>query len=499
MKTKKTLNFILLVTLFLGYINVGCQSSKNPIIPKIKYGKAVFSGRFIGNIPSEKSIEPLALVVPEVVTGLKSNYEIPVKADGTFSITVDVHSITVATLVSDYFNGPVCLLPGEETKFEISFKNNQKDRVEIFNSIGFKADDAENMIDYLIEYAAVDYKNDILSPKEYSQLILEQVPGMLKKAEDANNLSDVAKQIVLNELKLMIINFQLFNYEGYAKFTNSNMQKKDTTIDFKPQVPEKDYYKFLQYFNLNDPSYLFSASLPNVMRSILDNQTLAIPVIGDAPIIEWIKNASETLKDLVGFESGLFYEILACNAFGKQFDELKPLSEKQVKNINHYFGKKPMTEILVNESKKVEQIIAGRQNERVFILDKFGDDALKTIKERYKGKVIFIDIWATWCSPCLAAIRESKPVKDEFSGKDVVFVFLTNQTSPRSNWEQRIAKIDGEHYYLHKQAFDKLDAHIGIEGFPQYLVYDKAGNLRYNKASFMGNDMMRKLIGDLLD
>ena len=42
-----------------------------------------------------------------------------------------------------------------------------------------------------------------------------------------------------------------------------------------------------------------------------------------------------------------------------------------------------------------------------------------------KGKVIYLDFWATWCSPCLMQMKNSKSWKAKFKNKDVVFLYLS--------------------------------------------------------------------------
>ena len=123
---------------------------------------------------------------------------------------------------------------------------------------------------------------------------------------------------------------------------------------------------------------------------------------------------------------------------------------------------------------------------------------MDTIIFKYKGKVIFVDFWTTWCAPCLRAMKESESVKKEFENKDVVFVYITNPTSPLKTWENKILAIQGEQYYITIAQWNFLQKIYKINGIPHYLIFNKTGELKYNQGGFMGNDNMSNLIVKLL-
>ena len=117
---------------------------------------------------------------------------------------------------------------------------------------------------------------------------------------------------------------------------------------------------------------------------------------------------------------------------------------------------------------------------------------LQTILDKYKGKTVLIDVWATWCGPCRAGHQALKPMKEEMKGKNVQFVYITSPTSPLDTWQEMIKDIDGDHYYLTKEQYNYILNKYESEGIPTYAIYDTKGNLTFKNIGFPGNDVIRK-------
>lgn len=121
-----------------------------------------------------------------------------------------------------------------------------------------------------------------------------------------------------------------------------------------------------------------------------------------------------------------------------------------------------------------------------------GDSLLPAIAARHKGRVVLIDFWATWCGPCRQAMKSMKAMKEELKGKDVDFVFVTDETSPQVLWKKMITDIHGEHYYLTNAQNADLLKKYQFTGIPAYLILDREGRVVYQQVGFPGTEVMKQ-------
>lgn len=109
----------------------------------------------------------------------------------------------------------------------------------------------------------------------------------------------------------------------------------------------------------------------------------------------------------------------------------------------------------------------------------------------FRGKTVLVDVWATWCGPCRQANAAMKPVKEELKGKDIVYLYVTGETSPLATWEKMIPDLGGDHYRVSAEQWKKLINERGIEGVPTYFIVDKNGKVVFSQVGFPGAETMK--------
>lgn len=128
-----------------------------------------------------------------------------------------------------------------------------------------------------------------------------------------------------------------------------------------------------------------------------------------------------------------------------------------------------------------------------------GSITLASILEKYKGKTVVVDVWASWCSDCVKGMPKVKELQKEYKGKPVVFLFLSLDKSYDS-WKKGIEKyeVTGEHYFVQKGWKESaFCADIKLDWIPRYMIVDKTGAISYFKAIEANDDKFIKHLKQL--
>ena len=496
-------------TLIFSYVIFALAFSQS----KAPTGKATLTGTFSGKFPAGQ-IFTVKLSVPNLVQGeLKQfdEYETQLETDGSFSLSIPVFTSVYAMLsINEEDYGIFFLSPDVQTKVQLSFNEANKLQVKLIKGKEFTLNDYKKTSALLQEFVfKVNFDPENLasglrytmSPEEYRDYILnwteKQISTIIDKVE---SLQGNQKQQFANTMKWYAGTGLLFNYEGQIRYMYEQQQSggKANETTYAPQKLNKSYYSFLRFFDWNNPPLGNATFYSGMYRHILSDSILNIPSITDKGLTNWLKEVKSIIAPLTGIESGLFYDFLTFHALRKQInDEFKPLSKQQVIDIKTYFNNPTFSQFLYKEN---DAMI--KQTKYPSVINETPktekEKLMEAIVSQYKGKVVVVDFWATWCGPCLIAMQEIKPLKEELQGKNVVFVYITETSSPIDLWEKKILGISGEHYYLTEEESKYIKNYFQITGIPAYQIYDSKGIMKYNNVGFPGKEEMRRKIIELL-
>lgn len=97
----------------------------------------------------------------------------------------------------------------------------------------------------------------------------------------------------------------------------------------------------------------------------------------------------------------------------------------------------------------------------------------------FKGKVVIVDVWATWCQPCLKEVPYMKQLEEEFADrKDITFLAVSvDKDSDKAKWKQMIAEKQLAGVHLFANGFSEIAKSYEIVSIPRFMVFDKKGNI----------------------
>ena len=110
-----------------------------------------------------------------------------------------------------------------------------------------------------------------------------------------------------------------------------------------------------------------------------------------------------------------------------------------------------------------------------------GKEILDCITAPYRGRIIYVDVWGTWCVPCKEEMKHVPEMKKALEGMDVVYLYLCSRSSDES-WRANIARLglggnDCRHYNLPQAQQAAVEAVLGVSGYPTYRVIDRQGRI----------------------
>ncbi|HEU5145973.1 MAG TPA: TlpA disulfide reductase family protein [Chryseosolibacter sp.] len=128
------------------------------------------------------------------------------------------------------------------------------------------------------------------------------------------------------------------------------------------------------------------------------------------------------------------------------------------------------------------------------------DGEMVSIKD-LRGKVVYIDVWATWCRPCIAEIPSSIKLQEKLAKEQGVQFLNVSVDSRRSDWEGFLDKNKnwkGTHIIIEREKIASLYKAYKFQGIPAYMLLDQAGDIVDVKASRPSDEELETEIRQLL-
>jgi thiol-disulfide isomerase/thioredoxin len=208
---------------------------------------------------------------------------------------------------------------------------------------------------------------------------------------------------------------------------------------------------------------------------------------------------NEKFRKMLGIQPGFATDIMTSQDFCRPFSsEMTPVSDEKIKAFQQKISTPFIADYAQLKNDETKAKIAGNKkltgSKANEVPKAAGDKVFDAIMDKYKGKVVYVDFWATWCAPCRSGIEQIKPLKDEMAGENVAFVYISGPSSPKATYDNMIPTIKGEHYRVSADEWNILCGMFKISGIPHYLLVGKDGKVINPHLAHMENMQLKALL-----
>ena len=287
-------------------------------------------------------------------------------------------------------------------------------------------------------------------------------------------------------IKYKRLNFEISN----EKRLKSN--RLNTEVENKPIVSFKNFQQndsLLRYSFYR--GIIGTLNYKNIVSKVKEKRYPQCRIADPEALYDSIQKAPslsyETRKFLSYSSIKTILEMSSNIQVGKYFDRFKSAYRKDTSLINK----------LIKEYKLGQKVTEG-----IKLTNESGEKtSFKELLKKNKGKVIYVDFWASWCPPCRREMPASHKLKEEYKDKDVVFVYLAYNDKIKS-WKKTSAKLglkEEKNSYLIENPKTSISLEcMNIKTIPRFMIYDKKGELVNKNAPRPGTKKIRKILNEYL-
>jgi thiol-disulfide isomerase/thioredoxin len=257
-------------------------------------------------------------------------------------------------------------------------------------------------------------------------------------------------------------------------------REKREVEEYKQPKVLAEYINQMEFDSLLLKSPLYSSNYKQILRTYY-LETLAYPdfdyKLWDKPSPNKPLLAAKRI-DITAFPKSVKEYFLAINAIGGlQEQGLTTISDSVFRHFEAEFPNSKYLPTLINELSKQGSLSIGKRAPN--IRGQRTDGTVLNLSD-FSGRIVYIDVWATWCAPCVEEIPFSIKLQQHFKN-DPNIVFLNISVDKDVNAWKRKLEVEkdwgGAHINLNRAQTDSLGLNYQITGYPTYILIDKEGKI----------------------
>jgi thiol-disulfide isomerase/thioredoxin len=305
-------------------------------------------------------------------------------------------------------------------------------------------------------------------PKEIYFVKKDSILSLVKKPLVDLKTTEKANKHFL-DMEENFFKYQSLSLDNMYPRYHSNIQKiSQEDVDF----PVDSIQGLISQIPMDDPKLLEVESYKSLLESKLNK--LATDLIENDSTLKyqdayWMAIErmlpNREMQDFFKFES-VYYEIYFYGPVGSQTQIDKFLAE------NH---SRKYAARLEKAIAKWEPINPGKETPDFTFTNLEG----KEVKlSDLRGQLVYIDIWATWCGPCIAEHPHWDKLKEEFKDQPIAFLTISIDDT-REPWEKMVKskKMTGMQWFAENAWQSEIARHFQINSIPRFILLDEEGKI----------------------
>lgn len=410
------------------------------------------------------------------ITGVSFEQEIKLKSDGSFSEKLMIEYDGLYTIETTKNNHTIYLssvseliINADDTNFDTTLKYTGKESVEN------QYLDKKTRINVAIPDNEL-YKLDENEFLKKLNVIISSITTLYEKTKFTTSYfkeKEVRNIHFLEQKHLLFYKKMHYYYTGLNGFeVSEKFPKIDETIDLD-----------------NDSDFLFSNEYKEFVLSKFyenikgDGASFYISARDAIPEIKALK--SQNLKNRLIENSISDIGIENANYEKTYNDFLSLVTDSKLK------------ESLNNNYNIAKSLYPGNASPKFDYINQKGG---KTPLESLKGKYIYIDIWATWCGPCIKEIPFLQNVEKQYQDKNIEFVSISiDAIKDQEKWSKFVIEkqLGGIQLLADNEWHSQFMKEYTIQGVPSFILIDPSGNIISARAPKPSDPKLIELLNSL--
>ncbi len=358
----------------------------------------------------------------------------------------------------------VYLAPGEDLKISFNGRN-------FFNTLTYAGSGApqnqylaDKKAYFTVMEANLHTKIEYASAAEFSAFLASAYQKMLDwhEAYDKNGFSEEFRRYAKAEIDYWYA-YNMLNYP-----IEHPLYKDEPS----PMAVDAGYYDFLERFPASVDGILHSKYYIYFLQLFMDYQKALAENAGLSDF--------DLVDNYLTGEAAYYYKTKLLSMYCKRGQAVE-----YGQTIKDFIATCPydvFNDVLKTVYNEKIGLHAGQQAPDFVLTDIHGNQIKLS---DYRGKVVYLDFWATYCAPCLRNMPYSEEVRAKYAGQDVEFLYISLDKT-KEGWKRFVKKKGYTGIHLFGKSDDVKQENIEkvfeVKGLPTYILIDKQGKIAYMPA-----------------